>query len=326
LSVMQGADRTLPDEAERLLQATVAAHCSPAARIARVDARPIASGMSGAAVWRCEVILERASDGIDSVRLVTKSAGLRERRVLAWLAAQHQPNVPFCTTLDLTTDGPALVCLQDVGDTRRPTSLEPITEQALQREAEGLAAIHHANMGRAEDLAWLPRVDRRYVADRVVNGWWRPHWRKVAARDDFQRAFGADVGLVEAAAERIADEMATLLDEVEALTLVHTDINPSNVLVHDGRPFYIDWQVAHYGPLYLDLPHHFCTLQQAEDYRRALAARGKVIPASVFEARYRVAARCIGFRYMWWTLEGWQADPRETAWVRHYMDLILRRP
>jgi Phosphotransferase enzyme family len=321
---MPVADQDVSRHVEQLLQKTVTAHVSPAARMARVETLPaILSGMSGAAVRRYEVVLEGVDDGVRRVRLVTKSADLRERRVLAWLGAQRQPNVPFCTTLDLTTDGPALVCLQDLGDTRRPTSLEPITDEELRREAEGLAAIHRANLGRSKELAWLPRIDRSYVAETVVNGWWRPHWRKMAARDDFREVFGAYLAPVEAAAEQIADEMSPLLRDAACHTLVHTDINPSNVLVQHGTPFYIDWQVAHYGPLYLDLPHHFCTLRQAEHYRRALAAQGNEIPAGSFEERHRVAARVIGFRYMWWTLENWEADPSETAWVLHYINLVL---
>ena len=39
-------------------------------------------------------------------------------------------------------------------------------------------------------------------------------------------------------------------------------------------------------------------------------ARGYTIPPDVFAAHYRVAARYIGLRYMWWTLEYWLSDPR----------------
>jgi hypothetical protein len=67
------------------------------------------------------------------------------------------------------------------------------------------------------------------------------------------------------------------------------------VLVQEGKSYFIDWQTAMWGPLYLDLPHHHCTLAQAELYRRALAARGDAIPSDAFAARYRVAARYIGY-------------------------------
>lgn len=37
---------------------------------------------------------------------------------------------------------------------------------------------------------------------------------------------------------------------------------------------------------------------------------------------YRVAARYIGLRYMWWTLELWCEDHSETDWVWFYLRLI----
>jgi thiamine kinase-like enzyme len=319
---MQDSNPSLSRELAQLLQETVSAHISPSSRVVHVTSRPIIPGMSGASVRRHELVLEEEHGFTRRVRLVTKAADLRERRVLAMLTAQRQASVPFSHTLDLTTEAPRLICLQDLGDTRRPTSRDPITEEELRREAEGLAAIHAANLGRSPELAWLPRTDRAYFAD-VIERWWRPHWLKAWEDRDFRNDFGPFMAPVEEAAERLVGERVALADQGEALTLIHGDINPSNVLVHDGRPYYIDWQVAQYGLLYLDLPHHFCTLRQAEHYRRALAERGVEIPASEFVARYRAAARCIGFRYMWWTLENWQADHRETAWVMHYIHLVL---
>jgi thiamine kinase-like enzyme len=116
--------------------------------------------------------------------------------------------------------------------------------------------------------------------------------------------------------------MSSLLHSPQAQTLIHADINPSNVLVQEGTPYFIDWQTAMWGPLYLDLPHHHCTLAQAELYRRALATQGFAIPRDVFAAHYRVAARYIGLHYMWWTLEYWLSDPTQTAWVQHYIGLV----
>jgi hypothetical protein len=308
-----------------LLQETIAAHVSASACLVGVTSTPIASGMSGASVRRHQVAVECQSEGEYQVSLVTKEAGLLERRVLVWLTAQKQRNVPFSHTLDLAADGPALVCQQDVGDTYRPTSLEPITSEALQKEAEGLAAIHAANRGRLQELAWLPRILRGYFTDTVIKGWWRPHWEKALGNSAFRSTFQRQIPLIEAAADVMVEELSALADENETLTLVHTDINPSNVLVHQGKPFYIDWQVAHYGPFYLDLPHHFCTLQQAEHYRQALDRHGIPISSTAFEERYRAAARGIGFRYIWWTLADWQDNDHQTRWVLHYMNLILGR-
>jgi len=320
---MYPSTKSLELYAEQLLQETVTLHLSPTARVVEVETVPLPAGLSGAPVQRHQVTLEHPSGARDQVWLVTKEAWFRERRVLAWLNAQRQASVPFSHTLDLETDAPAPVCMQDVGDTRRPSSLDPITDEALQAEARGLAAIHAANLGRGEALDWLPRIDRSYFAGYVIAHCWRPHWQKAVANPAFRQQFGGFIPKVETAANRMVDEMSAVAAEPQCQTLVHTDINPSNVLVHRGRPFYIDWQVAHYGPFYMDLPHHFCTREQAEHYRAALAALGREIPAPHFTDRYRAAARCIGFRYLWWTLEGWHGKPDETAWVQHYLGLIL---
>jgi hypothetical protein len=173
-----------------LLQATVTTFVSPTASVLDVERLPVQSGNSGAAVHRYQVTLELPSGSREQVRLVTKEAGLLERRVLAWLTAQGQKNVPFSHSLDFTTDGPALVCQQDVGDTYRPTSLEPITAEAIREEAAGLAAIHHANLRNSQQLAWLPRVDRTYFSDFVVNRCWQPYWQQALTNPDFRRAAG----------------------------------------------------------------------------------------------------------------------------------------
>ncbi|HET9222148.1 MAG TPA: phosphotransferase [Roseiflexaceae bacterium] len=126
----------------------------------------------------------------------------------------------------------------------------------------------------------------------------------------------------EAAAATIVEDMRALLNETESQTLIHADLNPSNVLVQGDRPYFVDWQTAMRGPLYVDLPHHHCTLTQAEHYRQAVAAHGYIMSRQDFAERYRVAARYIGFRYMWWTLEYWLTDQTQTAWVQHYINLV----
>ena len=105
-------------------------------------------------------------------------------------------------------------------------------------------------------------------------------------------------------------------------TLVHTDLNPSNVLVRRERPYVIDWQAAHAGPLHLDLPHHLHTVALAAGYRRALAARGVEIDASAFAVQYRTAARYTALRYLWWTLDAWREDRAAGVWVEHYVAML----
>jgi aminoglycoside phosphotransferase (APT) family kinase protein len=253
--------------------------------------------------------------------LVIKEAELVERRALAHLNQQGQPNVPYAHTLDLSTEETVWMAMQYLEGQNRPSSLDPITEEALRAEAEALAAIHMASLGQGSELAWLPRLGPRFFSE-VVSGWWRPHWERVLENGAFVREFADELPAVERAAESMPSEMMALVNEGASATLVHLDINPSNVLVCQGKPYYIDWMTAHYGPFYIDLPHHHCTLEQAEHYRVALRRHGVNISRADFADRYRVAAKYIALRYMWWTLENWETDPSETAWVRHYLGLI----
>ena len=293
----------------------------PAAQFTQVTALDIAPGMSGAPVRRYSI--SYTSGGQDgTASLVTKVMTRHEWNTLRHLNAQQQPNVPFAYALDESDGDHLLVCMQDVGTTTRPTSLEPITERELECEAAGLASIHAANFGQAGTLAWLPKVNRGYLKEMLFQRTWRPAWEQALASPAFVETFHTAIPRVEAAAATIVEDMSSLLDDAQAQTLIHADINPSNVLVQQGKPYFIDWQTALWGPLYLDLPHHHGTLAQAEHYRRALAACGYTILPNVFAAHYRVAARYIGLRYMWWTLEYWQSDPTQTAWVEHYIGLV----
>jgi aminoglycoside phosphotransferase (APT) family kinase protein len=311
-----------PDSLLReLLTQTPARFVAPAARLIAVISADIQPGMSGAAVQRHRVSYTSGEqEAVAS--LVTKAATRREWDTLRHLNTQQQPNVPFAYALDQRKGDHLLVCMQDVGDITRPTSLEPITELELEREAAGLASIHAANFDQVAALAWLPKVDRSYLEEMLFERTWRPAWQQALANPLFVETFGSAIPRVEAVAATIVEDLASLLYDAQAQTLIHADINPSNVLVQAGRPYFIDWQVAMWGPLYLDLPHHHCTLAQAEHYRQALAARGYAIPADRFAEQYRVAARSIGLRYMWWTLEYWLSDPTQTAWVQHYLGLV----
>ncbi|HEU5014912.1 MAG TPA: aminoglycoside phosphotransferase family protein [Roseiflexaceae bacterium] len=289
--------------------------------ITHVDAVPLGGGMSGAAVWRYHVQYSTAA-GHAATSFVTKVAESHEWHTLLHLNMQQQPNVPFACALDNAAGERVLMCMQDVGNITRPTSLDPITDEYLRREANGLAVIHSANAPHAEALHWLPRMDRAFIEEMLWQRTWRPVWEAALANHAFCDTFRHEIPRVEAAAAAIVSDMAALCAETESQTLIHADINPSNVLVQDGMPYFIDWQAAMLGPFYVDLPHHHCTLAQAELYRQALATFGWTIAPPDFAERYRVAARYIGLRYMWWTLEYWLEDHTQTAWVQHYIGLV----
>jgi thiamine kinase-like enzyme len=307
---------------QTLLSETVATHLSLAARVVRCEVHPVQANMSGARMYRCDLTLDTGAGSQQTVSLMVKDAELVERRVLAHLNQQGQPNVPYAHSLDLSRDEAVWMAMQYLEGENRPSSLDPITEDALRAEAEALASIHMANLGQGVELTWLPCLEPRYFHEVVLNQFWRPHWERVRRDSRFVREFADTLSVVERAAESMPAEMTALVNEDTSATLVHLDINPSNVLVCQGKPYYIDWMTAHYGPFYLDLPHHHCTLEQAEHYRVALGRYGVQISRADFADRYRVAAKHIALRYMWWTLEMWENDPSETAWVRHYMGLI----
>lgn len=311
---------TLDESLRELLAHTLQRHVAAGARIEDIRSEPLRGGMSGSAVVR-HTVRYTSTSGAASTSLITKHAEPHEWRVLQHLQSQRQPNVPFAHAIEGADGERVTICMQDVGDQNRPTSLEPISETELAREAAGLAAIHSANFGQGGP-DWLPPMTQDYVHDMLFVRAWRPAWEAAIADVRFAAAFREPIPHVEAAAVAIVDDMRALLAEPSAQTLIHADLNPSNVLVYNGQPYFIDWQTAMRGPFYIDLPHHHCTLAQAEHYRQALAARGVAIPRHEFAERYRVAARYIGLRYMWWTLEYWREDPTQTPWVQHYLGLV----
>lgn len=306
-----------------LIAETLRRHVHPAATPVHISAEPIEGGMSGAAVQRNHVECEIEGECGQPVSLITKRTTLVERRVLAWLQEQRQASVPFNYSPNLADDVLDLTCMEDLGSEHRPTSLDPIPVRLIAAEARSLAQIHHANLGRVDELSWLPRVDRRYALDHL-DTFWAPAWRRAVESESFRAEFGDRIAAVEAAAAGVAGEIEELIAQQGNLTLIHGDINPSNVLIADGEPHFIDWQAACLGPFYLDLPHHLFTPAMAEEYRRARETLGDTIDPDEFAAGYRAASHYIGLRYIWWTLELWREDPTQSPWVWYYLDLIAQ--
>lgn len=306
-----------------LLQATLRRFVAPSAEIVRHEFHALRAHASTADVVRHDLHVRTAGHGARRVvRLVTKRAPLHERRVLKLLGETVPDLVPFNFTFDLATNELAWVCMQDLGSVARPNSLAPIDLNVIDSEARGLARIHAAFLGRTSDLAWLPTVDRAYF-ERCIHEWfWRPAWDRALAHADFRAEFADAIPTVERAAASIVADMTALNAEDGARTLVHTDLHPSNELIHEGEVRFIDWGAAHVGTLYLDLPHLIHTPTLARRYRAALERVGVLVPLSDFEERYRVAARYIALRYMWWALDEWAADRSMSVWVRHYLDRL----
>jgi Phosphotransferase enzyme family len=281
----------------------------------------VEAGLSGAEVLRHHVVFDSPTTGKRTVSLITKNTTLIERRVLALLQDQHQTAIPFNYSVNLMDTGLAPVCLEDLGSERRPTSLETIPPELLRKEARALAHIHHANSAPVDRLAWLPRIDRHYVRDKISR-FWEPAWQRAVEDREFRQEFGNCISTVEDTAVNVADEIARVSENEETLSLIHGDINPSNVLITNGGPRFIDWQTACIGPFYLDLPHHLSTPALAGGYLSARASLGVTIAPTDFSIGFRAAAHYIGLRYIWWTLELWQGDRSQSRWVEYYLDLI----
>lgn len=316
------------EEVRELLQATVERFVVPGGAITHIEPLPIAAGLSGDFPERFEVVVQvdDAPGSELTTRLVIKHASLIERKTLAHLQAQLPApgggHVPFNHTNDLVSDRPRPLCMQDLGDQNRPYSLDPITPDLQRAEADAWAGTHVANLGRRSELDWLPAAGRAWFDGMIERRFFRPNWERAKADPAFVARFGDHIDEVERVAAHIVDDMVALHDEGTSLTLVHTDVNPGNVRLLDGKPYIIDWGTARYGSFYIDIPHHFDTVERAMIYREAVGERGVEIPEREYVERFRVAARYTGLSYIWWTLDGWQTDRALDAWVLHYLRMI----
>jgi len=324
-------------DARTLIEQTLVRYVASNARVTGVRERSAgAQGYSGATLRYYDATYALPDGNTASVALVLKDAPLGERRVLAWLADQHQPHVPWSHTDDLVTDAPALVCMQDVGGEQQPPHGEMLNEAA-----EALAAIHAVNLGKIDQLPWLPRADRAYW-ERFIDACWREPWQRTLRNEAFTDAFGnewprstaggsfadefgAYTTPLEAAAANFVDAMDELWQAGDAGTLVHSDIHSEHVVLHMGRAYVIDWGQACYGPLYLDLPNYFQP-DHVLLYRAALATHGHDIPMNVFLQRYDQASRYAGFKYFGLGLWSWRAgEPQRHESMRYWIDMVLGR-
>lgn len=66
-------------------------------------------------------------------------------------------------------------------------------------------------------------------------------------------------------------------------TLIHNDLNPGNVLVRrNTEVYFIDWEEARYGSLFLEFPLRCTTRGHAVRYRDYLSELGIPFPESLF--------------------------------------------
>lgn len=312
------ADRSI--EHRRLIEETVARFISPDAILLDLEEQPVMKGFSATEIYRYQVRVDyRKEDLVTSY--IIKKASLNERRVLALLHEQRV-SVPYSFSRDYESDQPCYLCMQDVDYETDYGSLD--VEVVLGQEYELLAHLHAANLGRRQDLLWLPEADRRYIS-RMLRERWEPSWTQAVQNEEFAAVFQSYIPQIEAMADSITDEMETILTDESSLTLVHTDLHPGNVRVQNNTNVrYIDWEEARYGSFYLDIPLRFTGLEQAERYRRALEAKGISINRDEFNRRYLTASRYIGLRYMGWTLGSWNTNRHTFESMIQYMNMVLR--
>lgn len=307
-------------ELRALLEQTINIHVSPHAEILNLESFILPARPSGLEFRHHKLELKMSNDQTKTIKLVTKHARLIERKIYDLLARELPQLVPFNHTLDLDSDTKMWVCMDDLGDETHPNSLAPFEENVFESEAVGLAQIHSRFQGKTLD--WLLPTDHAYF-HWFIEKFWRPKWERAVSNNDFVKEFGDSISRVETTASSIVREMTALGAESEFQTLLHADINPGNEIIRDGRVYFVDWDAARRGSLFLDIPHHFFTLELGERYRLALAKCGVDIPVSDFAERYRIAAHYIALRYMFWTLEAWEEDRNMDVWVRHYLDRLL---
>ncbi|NHN32596.1 hypothetical protein [Paenibacillus agricola] len=134
------------------------------------------------------------------------------------LTDQGHRNTPAAFSLDMETDVPRWMAIEDLGSVKSP----PPGLDWLPRVAEALARIHVRNMQRGSGMLWLPHADRHYWKNYLVTQVSMNHFEALMEQNPkFCREFGAHLPSLREKANAFARDMAALYDEKESLTLTH---------------------------------------------------------------------------------------------------------
>lgn len=112
-------------------------------------------GWSGAKVCRVRAVYP---DG-HTRSMIFKKAALKERMAMKTLTEQGHTNTPAAFSLDLETEGPAWMAMEDLGHTPFPS---PDDRTWMPKVSEALAKIHMKNRGKGDWMPWLPHADETY--------------------------------------------------------------------------------------------------------------------------------------------------------------------
>jgi len=209
------------------------------------DLRPLEGGHSG------ETFLAEAAGERSVVRIFANSRHHPQAaEIQAALLRLVRGLVPVPRVLEVrpaTAEGPALVVTEYVGGVRGDLLLPELDDTGLGRVGEAIGRI-------AGTLAGMPQPRSGTFADsdlRVerfdldLTEWVDSHEDRLDwSSDDLARL------------RAVADEAQTRLDRVARVSLVHSDLNPKNVLVDRDSlevTAVLDWEFAHAGNPFTDI-------------------------------------------------------------------------
>ncbi|GAB6930668.1 hypothetical protein JCM10914A_46510 [Paenibacillus sp. JCM 10914] len=277
-------------------------------------------GWSGADVRRIEVTYENGQK--ESV--IFKEAALKERMAMKTLTDQGHQNTPATYSLDIETDEPRWMAIEDLGSVKFP----PPGVDWSPRIAEALAKIHARNMRRGSQMPWLPHADRHYWKDYLVTKVSVDHFETFMEQTpEFCREFRAYLPTLREKANAFADDMAALYDEKNSLTLTHGDlqsVDGSHIHYYNEKPYFIDFGWCYYAPFYIDLASYF-NFEDAKLYYNELIANGVSLSYDDFYERLRAAFRYSGLIYLYPSIRQWSLGPTELKGKRllHMLKIVL---
>jgi hypothetical protein len=309
---MIGKQQDFQDGFEQLLAEI---HEEPRRVVAMTPQEGGNQGASGSLITYYDVTSENRQGQQTYDTLVTKSAGLLERRITQMLADQ-QCAVPPVVIPDLTAVDRAPIFMPLLNP-QPPLHMGHPQSPLTRSIADGLAGIHAAN--RQKSREWLPQVSNDF-ARRLWLYAWRERWEENMTDRDFAAEFGSYTKRLEDAMQQLLSTLRALTAEEDTLTLLNVDLGPEHIRFWRDEARFIDWEQAGYGTLYLDVPNYF-TIETALIYRDALAKHGYEIPVMDFMERYHEVGRCMGLRYLGYSLWCWAqgGEQREHGrWFLYY--------
>lgn len=264
-------------------------------------------GFSGAEILRVECLFENGQKN----SFICKKADLKERMVMQRLTNQGHRYTPAAYSEDCTSPESQWMLLQDLG--KRVSA--PRNDLVWMRNvASAFAEIHGNNMGRADEMPWLPYADADYWS-KIVTQISVSHFEKAVCEDSsFARQFESVLPKLQDEAKKFACDMVSLCKESEFMTLTHGDvqnIDGSHVYNVHGNPYIIDFGFSRYAPFYIDLVDYFL-LENALFYRQMLEDKGLHINLKDFEERFRIASKYPGFIYMFPSIIQWKRGSEES--------------